>query len=755
MIKVKNKKTKSKSYLTGIILFFSITLLLVLSSNDAQAATCNWSGTTSTAWATGTNWSCGSAPQSGDDVVINIASANQPILDLTGGITINSLSIGSSAVSTLTLSNGLVDINVNKLTITNNLTIGGSGTITHTINILDNQTHSVNISVGGDMTIADNGKIDVSNKGSIGGTSGHYNGYGTGGGVAFNSSIGGGGGYGGIGQPLMGAGGIEYGQSNIHQPTALGSGGSYGLVNGGAGGGAVKLSVSGIFTLNSSGYIYADGQDVVNSISNNAGGGSGGSIWISAGTISGSGTVRAKGGASGINTSVPGYNGGGGAGGRIAITYANDNSSNFAKTAYGGVGGLGGYGSAGSIYVDDIDDGNYGDITFDNNTHASQTRTISADYGVKDFRNFTFSEGNAGFINNATTLTITGTAPSTFGGIFTNSGSIVFPPSATSFSVAGSFTNTGPFSATSLTSFSLSSTFNNSSTFSIGDVSTLTFPSTFTNSGTFSTASTGTLTFNSAFTNSGTITVNSLATLNINNGAVTNSGSFSATNLQNFNISNANIVMDTLYSDNSTRYNLSNNYSMSLSNSATLTHTANISSPLYYLNLSISNLTIDGTSKIDVSGKGLVGGVGGEWNHRNGWPGNIIDGGGGGGGYGGTYTVNGGGGGGGYGGIGGEGQSINGSGIGAPGAEHDASTLTQPYVLGSGGGGGAGSGVDGQYPFGGTGGSGGGAVKLSVSGLISINSGGVIVANGTAGGNGIDGNYIQVLVVVDQVDQFG
>ena len=157
---------------------FLIMVLFLVFPKISKAYTCTWTGTTSTAWATATNWSgCNSTiPQTTDDVVINTAVANQPIVDLSAGSkTIKSLSIGSSLASTLTFSNGFT----NQLIITGNLTIGGSGTITHTANTTT-ATHAVRIQVNGNATIASGGKIDVSGRGLAGGASNYddgYNGY--------------------------------------------------------------------------------------------------------------------------------------------------------------------------------------------------------------------------------------------------------------------------------------------------------------------------------------------------------------------------------------------------------------------------------------------------------------------------------------------------------------------------------------------------------------------------------------------------
>lgn len=146
------------------------------------------------------------------------------------------------------------------------------------------------------------------------------------------------GGYGGSG--LTGAavasGGNYYG--SLTEPATFGSGGrTIGSQLGGAGGGAVRLTVAGNLQLN--GQINANGTAGVGSV---GGGASGGSVWLALGGISGAGIVSANGGAGGLP------NGGGGAGGRIALTY-NSNLFNGALTAAGGTGAV--VGGAGTIYA--------------------------------------------------------------------------------------------------------------------------------------------------------------------------------------------------------------------------------------------------------------------------------------------------------------------------------------------------------------------------------------------------------------------
>ena len=129
-----------------------------------------------------------------------------------------------------------------------------------------------NLSVTGNVEVAVGGAINANGKG-YGGGSGAGAGY-----AAGSPADGSGAGYGGIGgmSSSNAMGGTTYG--SFAQPTDLGSGGgtSYAGI-GGAGGGAVQISAGGTFIIN--GTISADGTNGTNSRS---GGGSGGSIWITA-----------------------------------------------------------------------------------------------------------------------------------------------------------------------------------------------------------------------------------------------------------------------------------------------------------------------------------------------------------------------------------------------------------------------------------------------------------------------------------------
>ena len=154
----------------------------------------------------------------------------------------------------------------------------------------------------------------------------------------FGSS--GGGGHGGLGSSgiaLSAAGGQAY--DSAIDPIAPGSGGGSTVPTvGSAGGGAIFLTING--KLNVDGVLSVDGGDAT---SGQAGGGSGGSLSITAGIISGKGQISADGGNGDLFTS------GGGAGGRIQEAFAT-NLFTGTLSARGGA-GAGLAGGAGTIFL--------------------------------------------------------------------------------------------------------------------------------------------------------------------------------------------------------------------------------------------------------------------------------------------------------------------------------------------------------------------------------------------------------------------
>ena len=192
---------------------------------------------------------------------------------------------------------------------------------------------TLTVAVQNDLIIAAGGEIAASGRGyPVGANRGPSPGS-DGGSCAGGGAYGGGGGVG-----YCGAAGGTGGYGSLLQPTDYGSaGGTSSSGPGGAGGGAVRLTVGGTLTVN--GTLTADGSGGGN---NNTGGGAGGSLWLNAGTLAGTNIISANGG-----RGEAGTDGGGGGGGRIAIYYTQDNFTG-ALTAFGGVGAQ--WGGAGTIY---------------------------------------------------------------------------------------------------------------------------------------------------------------------------------------------------------------------------------------------------------------------------------------------------------------------------------------------------------------------------------------------------------------------
>ncbi|MEI6728037.1 MAG: DUF2341 domain-containing protein [bacterium] len=243
------------------------------------------------------------------------------------------------------------------------------------------------------------GTLSANNSGYTVG-SGQSNGNGPGGGVYVNTE-GAGGGYGGSGGNGAGSsstGGVSYG--SITEPIDLGSGGSGAqggnTSNTGNGGGLIKLNITG--TLTNNGSISANGQ-AGNIPYYRTGGGSGGSIWITANTLAGTGSITTNGGAGGGTNQ-----GGGGAGGRIALYY-NTKTLSGSVTASGSAGA--GYGGAGTIYEKLAAD-TYGTLKIDNNGAVGAVTPInSSNYTPDTIKTFLIT--NSSVVIQDKTLTVQNT----------------------------------------------------------------------------------------------------------------------------------------------------------------------------------------------------------------------------------------------------------------------------------------------------------------------------------------------------------
>ncbi|MEK9156402.1 MAG: hypothetical protein AAB360_03865, partial [Patescibacteria group bacterium] len=180
-----------------------------------------------------------------------------------------------------------------------NLTVASGAVLAHSDNTTT-ETYKLDLTVSGNLTV--DGSISVFGLGYNGRNPPYTGQNGPGGATASYGA----GSYGGVGGFSPGP---VYGSSTV--PVNIGSGAGNSSPDGGSGGGAIKLAVTGTLILN--GTISANGGDGAARA-----GGSGGSVYIVTNTITGSGTISANGG----NAAA----GGGGGGGRMAIYYKSSES---------------------------------------------------------------------------------------------------------------------------------------------------------------------------------------------------------------------------------------------------------------------------------------------------------------------------------------------------------------------------------------------------------------------------------------------
>ncbi len=128
-----------------------VAMALLAVPASAQATTASWTGTTSSDWATASNWSCACVPGSGDTVnisggtgnpVVSTAGEHIAIVNIGAGKSLSVSGLGAS----LTNDNGLIDVAAG-----GSLTVGGGGTL-----ILQDGAH---IDDAGPTTIASGGLL--------------------------------------------------------------------------------------------------------------------------------------------------------------------------------------------------------------------------------------------------------------------------------------------------------------------------------------------------------------------------------------------------------------------------------------------------------------------------------------------------------------------------------------------------------------------------------------------------------------------
>jgi len=268
--------------------------------------TVTWTGDVDDNWDVEGNWN-GGVPTSASSVTIPSGRPHYP--RLTYSTRIHSLTLMSGA--SLTLKGDIT------LAVTDDATIDGTLT-------MDSTWTNTTLAVEGDLTLT--GLITADGKGYASGS-----GFAPGWSGDEGAGGGGHGGYGGWGEGWSPPGGPY---DSVVEPSLPGSGGgsgNYGDSPGGKGGGAIRIVVSGTFTL--TGSVTANGDDGING----GGGGAGGSILIECNILTGDGSFNADGG---DGTGSP--QGGGGGGGKIAIHY-NDISEYTGRASCTVAGGTGYY----------------------------------------------------------------------------------------------------------------------------------------------------------------------------------------------------------------------------------------------------------------------------------------------------------------------------------------------------------------------------------------------------------------------------
>ena len=230
-----------------------------------------WTGANGTAWDESGNWTGGVPTETSDVRILPTATGNMPTL--AGATSVRSLTVGDgSGILTLTLSkaltvsdfmrvNGGATVVANQpVVVSNDVYVAAGATLTHAVG------SKLDLSCGGDMTIEKEGAVDVDRKGNS--TKGRTN---------NNQSRTSYGGLGGLGLQCYGS---------IRQPNDLGSRGTYDST---MAGGAVRLTVAG--TLCVEGRVSSNGR--CSGTESSDGAGSGGSVWLTVGSLIGSGAITA------------------------------------------------------------------------------------------------------------------------------------------------------------------------------------------------------------------------------------------------------------------------------------------------------------------------------------------------------------------------------------------------------------------------------------------------------------------------------
>lgn len=361
-------------------------------------------------------------PAASDEVVLDGGSARDLTVEADGDLTVRSWTQTAAFTRTVSFATRYAGPFAT-FTVTDGVRLDG-GTWTHRANA-STQTYRLAFDVGADLMIGAGARIDVVGRG-------YAEGAGPGRSTLAHQGASHGGSGVGAGSDGLGSSPPTYG--SFTRPTDLGSGGGPFRTGTSRGGGAVRVMVAGAASID--GTVDATGACAAEY----AGCAAGGSIWISAGSMSGSGSLTADGGST--TWTAPG-----GRGGRIAVDLA-------AGTELGGVTlrarggapatrvGINHAGGAGTVYVEVAPDATGGGLlVVDNGDQpvGTTTRTSVPDGSTWIVRHLVLRGGGQLSVESGATLdlsqaTITADDGTRRSGIRAAGGTLVTP---TSLTIAG------------------------------------------------------------------------------------------------------------------------------------------------------------------------------------------------------------------------------------------------------------------------------------------------------------------------------
>lgn len=296
---------------------------LTLLNLAAPAGKKTWVATANGNASDGANWSPSGAPTAADEILFDGNFSNaRCIWDVAATHTVAAWEQASSFTGVVELQTTYESGAFAALAITGDCTING-GTITQTKNE-DAQVYRLSLTVGGDFSVASDAQITATGKGY---DTCHYP-------IGSACGI-----HGGSANDLS----LVYG--NLKHPVDIGSAGS---TSGFKGGGAIHLVVTGDATID--GTLAAQpSTGSTQSDTRYKGHGAGGSIYITAASVAGSGSITAAGYGFSSSWQRPG-----GAGGRIAVICTTAESLSFPTSKMMCNGSVASYGNttgAGTIFV--------------------------------------------------------------------------------------------------------------------------------------------------------------------------------------------------------------------------------------------------------------------------------------------------------------------------------------------------------------------------------------------------------------------